>query len=65
LPQPESGAGGQVSQILVNTDLVRIDEVTKTFGEKTALSGISFTVPTGQICGLVRTAPGRPRFSGS
>jgi ABC-type multidrug transport system ATPase subunit len=34
-------------------DLVRIENVTKSFGEKTALRGISFAVPAGQICGLL------------
>ena len=34
-------------------DLVRVDHVTKSFGPKTALHGVSFTVPPGQICGLL------------
>jgi ABC-2 type transport system ATP-binding protein len=33
--------------------LVRIEHVTKSFGEKTALRDISFAVPAGQICGLL------------
>lgn len=33
--------------------LVEIDNVTKTFGYKTALNDISFAVPAGQICGLL------------
>ena len=33
--------------------LVEIKGVTKTFGEKTALENISFSVPSGQICGLL------------
>ena len=33
--------------------LVVLDEVTKSFGDKTALSGVSFSVPSGQICGLL------------
>ena len=33
--------------------LVDVSEVTKNFGEKTALKGISFSVPSGQICGLL------------
>src|SRR5260370_34419167 len=32
---------------------VEINEVTKRFGEKTALKQISFSVPSGQICGLL------------
>jgi ABC-type multidrug transport system ATPase subunit len=38
-----SGSGG----------LVQIDRVTKTFGDKTALDGVSFAIPAGQICGLL------------
>ena len=34
-------------------DLVEIDAVTKTFGEKLALKDVSFSVPSGQICGLL------------
>jgi len=37
----------------IPADLVRIDSVTKTFGSKTALKNISFSVPSGQICGLL------------
>lgn len=33
--------------------IVLVDHVTKTFGDKTALSDISFAVPAGQICGLL------------
>jgi ABC-type multidrug transport system ATPase subunit/DNA-directed RNA polymerase subunit RPC12/RpoP len=33
--------------------LVQIEEVTKSFGGKVALKNISFTVPSGQICGLL------------
>jgi ABC-type multidrug transport system ATPase subunit len=33
--------------------LVQIDQVMKSFGEKVALKNISFSVPTGQICGLL------------
>jgi len=33
--------------------LVEIDHVTKTFGSKVALRDISFSVPSGQICGLL------------
>jgi ABC-2 type transport system ATP-binding protein len=34
-------------------ELVCIRDVTKTFGEKTALKDVSFSVPAGQICGLL------------
>jgi ABC-type multidrug transport system ATPase subunit len=33
--------------------LVRVDHVTKTFGEKTALRAVTFDVPPGQVCGLL------------
>lgn len=33
--------------------LVRVDGVTKVFGDKTALRDVSFQVPAGQICGLL------------
>src|SRR5256885_16709301 len=33
--------------------LVSVQQVTKRFGSKTALRDISFSVPTGQICGLL------------
>jgi ABC-2 type transport system ATP-binding protein len=33
--------------------LVQIDGVTKTFGDKIALKSVSFSVPSGQICGLL------------
>lgn len=36
-----------------STGLVDIVRVTKTFGYKTALKDISFSVPSGQICGLL------------
>lgn len=38
---------------LPDQDMVEIDRVTKTFGEKTALCDISFSVPARQICGLL------------
>src|SRR6202041_1534989 len=33
--------------------LVRIERLTKSFGSKTAVKGVSFSVPAGQICGLL------------
>src|SRR5271167_2771610 len=33
--------------------LVAVEKVTKSFGEKVALHDISFSVPSGQICGLL------------
>jgi ABC-type multidrug transport system ATPase subunit len=44
---------GAALQPLDAAALVRIEDVTKTFGEKVALRGISFSVPPGQICGLL------------
>jgi ABC-2 type transport system ATP-binding protein len=41
---PEAGGTG---------DLVSIEGVTKTFGDKVALNGVSFGVPAGQVCGLL------------
>ena len=35
------------------SDLVQIDHITKSFGEKIALRDVSFSVPAGQICGLL------------
>jgi ABC-2 type transport system ATP-binding protein len=46
-PEAECGAGQP------GCDLVGIRDVTKTFGEKTALKRVSFWVPSGQICGLL------------
>lgn len=34
-------------------DLVQIERVTKSFGDKVALKDVSFAVPRGQICGLL------------
>jgi ABC-2 type transport system ATP-binding protein len=36
-----------------SADLVQIDGVKKSFGDKIALKNVSFTVPSGQICGLL------------
>ena len=33
--------------------LVLVDNVFKSFGTKDALKGVSFSVPSGQICGLL------------
>ena len=34
-------------------DLVQVQRVTKSFGDKVALRDLSFDVPSGQICGLL------------
>jgi ABC-2 type transport system ATP-binding protein len=41
------------NSIASRTELVEIDHVTKSFGEKVALRDISFSVPSGQLCGLL------------
>jgi ABC-type multidrug transport system ATPase subunit len=43
--RPLSGAGSE--------DIVSLDHVTKTFGDKLALDDVSFGIPSGQICGLL------------
>jgi len=35
------------------SELVQIDHVTKSFGQKVALKDVSFAVPAGQLCGLL------------
>ena len=45
---PTLSSPGQSAQ-----DLVLVDDVTKSFGYKTALEHVSFAVPAGQICGLL------------
>ncbi len=41
-------------------EIVIVRSVTKSFGDKVALAGISFDIPSGQVCGLLgRTAPAR------
>ncbi len=44
--QPPAGTSGDAQIVLV-------DQVTKTFGDKTAVNDISFAIPGGQICGLL------------
>src|SRR5262245_63637508 len=38
----------------MQTSLVEISAVTKSFGAKVAVNGVSFSIPCGQICGLLR-----------
>lgn len=49
LPPDTQGSQAPVA----STNLVEIDNVTKTFGYKVALKNVSFSVPPGQICGLL------------
>jgi len=54
--QPEGTAAGPLPEAQSkpsSAPLVEIDQVTKTFGTKVALRNISFSVPSGQICGLL------------
>jgi ABC-type multidrug transport system ATPase subunit len=48
-----AGPAFQDSAPQASAGLVVIDEVTKEFGPKVALKNISFSVPSGQICGLL------------
>ncbi len=34
-------------------EIVIVRSVTKSFGDKVALAGISFDIPSGQVCGLL------------
>src|SRR6516165_9072422 len=47
VPAPGDGA------TLPASALVQIDAITKTFGDKVALKNVTFSVPSGQICGLL------------
>jgi ABC-2 type transport system ATP-binding protein len=49
--QPAGSGGG--ATISPSPDLVRIEDVTKSFGSKLAVQRVSFSVPAGQICGLL------------
>ena len=54
--QPEGQAVALVPESQLSSSasaLVEIDHVTKAFGTKVALNNISFSVPSGQICGLL------------
>src|SRR5215467_13329145 len=46
-------ATGLAEAIQSSPDLVQIDRVRKSFGGKIALRDVSFSVPSGQICGLL------------
>jgi ABC-2 type transport system ATP-binding protein len=59
---PESTPGSAANSIKIlsemshqqpSINLVSVDQVTKTFGPKLALNNVSFSVPSGQICGLL------------
>jgi hypothetical protein len=49
---------------LLQNDLVRVEDVTKSFGSKTALKGVSFSVPLAKsaVCSAL-TALAKQRFS--
>ena len=42
-----------IAPVPLRSELVTVDHVMKSFGDKTALKNISFAVPSGQICGLL------------
>jgi ABC-type multidrug transport system ATPase subunit len=46
LPRPDR-------EVLTGHDLVIVEHISKSFGDKRALSDVSFRVPAGQICGLL------------
>jgi ABC-2 type transport system ATP-binding protein len=48
-----AGAAGDERAEQPSAALVQIDAVTKRFGAKVALKNVSFSVPSGQICGLL------------
>ncbi|MGD0737071.1 MAG: ABC transporter ATP-binding protein [Terracidiphilus sp.] len=50
-PAPEPDAQSALTQS--HPDIVLVENVTKSFGYKTALEHVSFAVPSGQICGLL------------
>lgn len=52
-PEPITPASLSLNPPQHLAGLVQIDGVKKTFGSKTALKNISFSVPSGQICGLL------------
>jgi ABC-2 type transport system ATP-binding protein len=43
----------RIPHLVSSGDLVQIDGVKKSFGDKIALKDVSFSVPPGQICGLL------------
>ncbi|WP_244021014.1 ABC transporter ATP-binding protein [Novosphingobium organovorum] len=49
----EMQAAGSLHKEGLPVNIVKVDGVTKTFGDKVALCDVSFTVPSGQICGLL------------
>ena len=51
----EAGTGAPLSRddTRQSSALVQIDRVTKSFGYKVALKNVTFSVPSGQICGLL------------
>jgi ABC-2 type transport system ATP-binding protein len=48
-----SAVTASAAAVLAPTDLVQVNGVTKRFGAKTALTDVTFAVPSGQICGLL------------
>jgi ABC-2 type transport system ATP-binding protein len=50
---PRSGDGAPHPAAEFGAELVKIDGVTKSFGTKVAVKDVTFSVPSGQICGLL------------
>ena len=48
-----SGPPHEIQATPNSADLVSVDRVIKSFGSKIALKNVSFSVPSGQICGLL------------
>src|SRR5262249_40582496 len=52
-PRNFASSPPQRGSIDSSATIVNVDRVTKSFGAKTALMDVSFSVPSGQICGLL------------
>jgi len=51
--QNQDGLPREDRAVQTSATLVKVDRVTKNFGTKVALRDVSFSVPSGQICGLL------------
>ena len=47
------GSADATNSVAARSEIVEVDHVTKSFGDKVALKDISFSVPSGQLCGLL------------
>src|SRR5579863_5165019 len=48
-----TGVAVSGNELAAGHDLVLVEHISKTFGDKKALTDVSFRVPAGQICGLL------------